>query len=586
MKLAKWQFECLIWTLAVCLVAMVIYTVAFQYRDGRELTQMAKRQQNRVIPLPGKPGDIFGRTKNSVGLLAGSHQISGVYADPQKLGEENFADTARKIADACGGGEERISQLLQDRKEKRFAFLVHDITPEQVQAIVKLNIPGVQVTQEWRRHYPNGKLAGQVLGFRRIDGEAGSGMELHADKYLKPVDGVKVLRCDASRRGRYIELDEYRPPVDGRSMVLTIDMNIQEYLEKAITASYEKFAAQAVMGVVMDCNTGEVLAIASVPDFDPNQYSIAKPENMRLRSVTDPYEPGSTFKPFIALGAVEMGKATLNSKFFCCNGLFASPKAGIIRDAPGERFGEMPLGEIVVFSSNIGMAKLGESLGNPTLHKIAKEFGFGHPTGIDLPGEDNGRLSPLSKWTSYDTYRLPFGQGQIMVTCLQLANAFSAIANGGMLYQPRIVDRIIAPDGQVVYQSQPTKLHRVIDTSVARQFIDEVLTQVVERGTGKKAHSDHWQLLGKTGTAQIGTPHGYIDRAFTGSFMGAGPATNPQVVCVISVYHPTKDGHFGGTVAAPYVKEVIEKTLAYLDVPPDQVDDDVKTDGTTADAGN
>jgi cell division protein FtsI (penicillin-binding protein 3) len=280
-----------------------------------------------------------------------------------------------------------------------------------------------------------------------------------------------------------------------------------------------------------------------------------------------------------------MGKATLNSKFFCCNGLYASPRGGIIRDAPGERFGELPLSEIVVFSSNIGMARLGETLGNPILYKISHAFGFGQTTGIDLPGEDNGRLSPLSKWTSYDTYRLPFGQGQIMVTCLQLANGFSTIANGGVMYKPRLVDRIVAPDGQVVFQSQPTKIRRVIDRAVARQFIDDVLTQVVERGTGKKARSEHWQILGKTGTAQIGSAHGYVDRAFTGTFMGAGPATNPRVVCVISVYHPTKEGHYGGTVAAPYVKEVLEKTLAYLDVPPDQVED-VKTAGTGADVGN
>jgi cell division protein FtsI/penicillin-binding protein 2 len=254
--------------------------------------------------------------------------------------------------------------------------------------------------------------------------------------------------------------------------------------------------------------------------------------------------------------------------------MYASPKGGIIRDAPGERFGELPLSEIVINSSNIGMAKLGESLGNPVLYRIATAFGYGARTGVDIPGEAPGKLLPISRWTSYDTVRLPFGQGQIMVTAMQLANGFATIANGGTLHRPYVIDRVITPDGQIVYQGGSQTVRRVISQAVAKRFVDEVLVNVVEEGTGKKAKSDYWKIFGKTGTAQIGGPGGYADRAFTGTFVGGGPASDPQIICVISVYHPNAaKGHFGGTVAAPFVKTVLEKTLSYMDVQPDKTDE-------------
>jgi len=223
---------------------------------------------------------------------------------------------------------------------------------------------------------------------------------------------------------------------------------------------------------------------------------------------------------------VQLGKASLASQFYCHNGMWAAPRGGIIRDAPGERFGLLPLWEIVIHSSNIGMAQLGSTLGNRLLYGISSAFGFGEATGIDLGGECPGRLTPIRRWTSYDTYRLPFGQGQIMVTALQLCNAFAAIANGGTLMKPRLVDRVVSPDGHVVYQSQPQKIRQVLTRQVARQFIDEALVQVVEKGTGKKARMARWHSFGKTGTAQIGGPHGYQDRAFVGTFVAGAPATS------------------------------------------------------------
>ena len=398
-------------------------------------------------------------------------------------------------------------------------------------------------------------------------------MEFQADKWLAGKDGKRISRCDAGRRGTYADVLEYSEPVDGKNVFLTLDVNIQGFLEDAISETAERFGAEAAMGVVMDPNTGEVLALCSWPAFDPNQYRTAASDSRRCRAITDPYEPGSVFKPFIASGAIQMGKVTLNTTFDCHNGLYHADHGGTIKDFPGTGLGLAPLLEIIVKSSNIGMAKLGELLGNDALCRIASAYGFGRQTGIDLLGESPGRLVHPRRWTGYATRRMPFGQGPVMVTTLQLANAFSTIANGGELLRPWIIDRVMDADGKVLFKGGICSVRRVLRPEVSRRFIDEALVQVVQRGTGKRARLDRWQVFGKTGTAQIGGPHGYEEHGYTATFLGGAPASAPAVVCVISIYRPDyRKGYAGGVVAAPCVRSVLEKTLAYLDIPSDRVD--------------
>jgi len=570
-KPATWRFTLLFGLLAATLLALGGRVGYLQLARGRELTGMALRQQRRVVVLPARPGSIFGRIRGGKVLLAGSRHTPTCYADPVFVGEANLASAARAVAEALGVGPEPLHQRMTERRDKRFAYLLRDLTPAQAQAVRDLKIPGVGLMHEWRRHYPHGTLAAHVLGFRRIDGKPGAGIELQADRWLRPADGVKVLRSDAGRSGRCARLERYRPPRDGMHVVLTLDVMIQGFLEQALAGAVEEFAAAAAMGVVMDPHTGEVLAMASVPTFDPNQYRAATAEQRRNRAVTDPYEPGSAFKPFVASGAVQLGKAAIESVFFCHHGLYRAYRGGTIRDFPGHHYGDISLAEIVIHSSNIGMAKVGELLGNPLLHRICEAYGFGRRSGVDLPGECPGRLVPAERWTSYATRRLPFGQGPIMVTALQLANGFSAIANGGELLRPWVIQRVLDARGQVVFENRRRPVRRVLTRRVARRFIDEVLVQVVERGTGKRCRLDRWRVLGKTGTAQIGGPDGYEQRAYTATFVAAAPAARPAVVCVISVYRPDyAKGHTGGTVAAPYVRQVLAKTLSYLEVPPDR----------------
>ncbi len=567
----KWRFYFLFAVPAIALLVLGGRVVHLQVCRGGQLSELARRQQRRVIILPARHGNIFARTRTGHTLLAGSRRASSVYADPVLLGSERFAATAAKLAAVLGCTDGELYDKLFRRRDKRFVYMVRDVTDSQAEAVRNLKIRAIGVMGEWRRNYPGGSLAGQVLGFRLIDGRPGGGIELQADKWLSSRDGRKVVRCDASRRGSYADVEEYDPPQDGKNVVLTLDVSIQGFLEDALSETAGRYGAEAAMGVVMDPNTGAILAIASLPSFDPNRYSITPPEHRRCRAITDPYEPGSVFKPFIVAGAVQMGKVTLDTTFYCHNGLYRAHRGGTIRDFPGCRFGRIPLSEIVIKSSNIGMSKLGEHLGNESLCRIASAFGFGVRSGIDLSGECPGRLVNPRRWTGYATRRMPFGQGPIMVTTVQLANAFSAIANGGELLRPRLIERVTDVNGKVLFENRRRRIRQVLSAEVSRRFIDEVLVNVVERGTGKRCRMDRWSVFGKTGTAQIGGPDGYEEHAYTATFMAGAPASKPAVVCVISIYKPEYGrGYTGGKVAAPCVRRVLQKTLPYLDIPPDK----------------
>ena len=580
-RFSRWRLHLVFATLGVALLVPAGRAAYLQHWRGRELSDWAKRQQFQLVVLPARPGNIFGQTAGGCVLLAASKQVDSCYADPSLLEDGEVAAVMGKLAVALEEPPGELLDRFARRRDKRFVWLARDITASQAQAVGELNLRAVRVAREWRRQYPNGPLGGHVLGFRQIDGAAAAGIELGADSWLRPREGLKVVHVDAARRGRYADVAEYYPPADGKHVVLTLDVMIQGFLEQALaetvqqygkTAAADEEKATAAMGVVMDPATGAVLAMASVPACDPNTYGLASPSQRRNRAITDPYEPGSAFKPFIAAGAVQLGRAELTTTFFCHHGIYRAHRGGTIRDFPGCRFGELPLSEILIRSSNIGMAKLGERLGNDQLHRISWAFGFGRRSGLDLPGECPGTLVPTRRWTSYATRRLPFGQGPIMITTLQLTNAFAAIANGGVLMRPRLVDRVLDADGQVIYRGSPQRIRRVLDPQVARQLIDEALVEVVQRGTGKRCRLQRWQAFGKTGTAQIGGPGGYEEREHTATFVGGAPAGRPAVVCAISVYRPEySKGYTGGKVSAPAVGGVLAKTLAYLGVPPDDL---------------
>ncbi len=555
---------------ALCALALIVLLgrVAWiLHTRSAGASETARRQQRVVVKLPARPGNIFARARGRYALLAGSKQSPYCYADPSIIPDDQLASVATKSALAVGMDPAQALALLHSRRFARFVVLKRELSDEQAGAVRELGLRAVGVDYDWQRVYPADELAASVLGYRRRDGQAGAGLELSMDRCLAAADGRRVLLADARRRPIWPVSAESSPPADGKHVFLSIDTAIQGFLERAVGESVEKFDAKWGVGIVVNPRTGQVLAMCSTPPFNPNRYNTYGQDCVTNKAICAPYEPGSAMKPVFAAAAVQAGAATYQTEIFCENGAYHARRGGVITDH-GKQYGTMSLCDVVVKSSNIGMAKVGEMLGNDALHAAAEQFGFGRRTGIELPGESSGIVRPLDKWDGYSTRRVPFGQ-EISVTSLQLTMAFSALANGGLLLQPRIVDSVKDSTGRTVWQGRTTVVRRVLSPDVAEQSL-QVLREVVLRGTGRSCRMARWSSFGKTGTAQIAVDGRYVDGAFVGSFIGGAPTRQPEVLCLISIYWPDESkGHYGSTVAARYVKEVLERTLAYLDVPPD-----------------
>ena len=537
--------------------------------------RLIEKQQKKTYTLPARRGSIFIRTAGGYVPLAISDEAAYCFFDPHILADERLCPVAENVADILGVNPAGLQEMLLRRRDDRFVRLPVELDESRQQAIEALKIQAVGITRQWRRHYPNGPLAGTVVGFCCLDGRPGGGLELALNKHLAARDGRRVVLSDACRRAIWPVADESLQPQDGRNVYLTLDASIQGFLSAAVAEAVEKFHCDKTwgVGVVVEPSTGKILAMCSVPSFDPNRFNTAEPDTRTNRAITTPYEPGSVFKPLIAAAAVQAGAATWETQLFCENGMYRARKGGRISDH-GHRYGYLTLTDIVVYSSNIGMAKVGEKLGNTRLHAIVGRYGFGQATDIRLPGESPGQVRPLRRWDGYSLRRVPFGQ-EISVSALQLTMAFCALANGGELVRPRLVDKVTDARHNVLWRSRRQVVRRVLSPTVSRQAV-AVMQQVVQRGTGKACQMTHWTSFGKTGTAQVSGRDQdgrfrYLDGEYVGSFVGGAPIKNPRVICLISIYRPdSAKGYYGSKVAAPYVRQVLAQTLAYLKVPPDK----------------
>jgi cell division protein FtsI (penicillin-binding protein 3) len=563
----------LIFGLLILTVAGLCVRMAWLVRDGQaKALPLAERQHRMEIPLPARPGNIFARVGKRYTLLAGSKQVPYCYIDPAMIKDEQIEEVSRKVAKVLDMKASEVQELIYARRDTSFCVVKADLSEAQVQAVRAMRSRPIQVKFAWQREYPSADLAATVIGFRqRTDGTPGAGLEMTQNKYLASEEGLSVFLGDAQRRPIWEVPEESRLPRDGQHVFLCIDAAVQGFLQDALKESVDKYRAKWGSGIVVNPQTGQILAMSAYPTFDPGQYSASPPENVTNKTICVPYEPGSALKPVYAAAAVDAGVATFETMINCEGGVYNAPRGGRISDH-GEKYGMLSLCDVVVHSSNIGMAKVGEMLGNQKLFDIAQRFGFGQETGIELPGESGGILRRVSKWDGYSMRRVPFGQ-EISTTSVQLAMAFSALSNGGLLLKPHVVDFVNDAGGQMIYHSKREIVRRVIKPEVSEQILG-VMAKVVEEGTGKACRMEQWTSFGKTGTAQIPGPRGYIDGAFTGSFIGGAPVGHPEVLCVISIYWPDRSrGHYGATVAAPYVKQVLARTLSYLDVPPDKQTD-------------
>jgi cell division protein FtsI (penicillin-binding protein 3) len=549
-------------TLLLCLFSCLFLIVLgrayhLQVLQSQRLAAMAQRQSERIVQLIPKRGVIYDRKKKEMAI---SVEVDSVFAQPLKV--EDTREVARKVAPLLG---KKPAVLLSRLKgEENFMWLQRGITREQRIAIEHYDLPGVAFLKETKRFYPQGELGVHVIGFAGLDGEGLEGIEFGYDEFIRGEPGYIVISKDALGRSISPQTAPSRQSLDGCDVILTIDKNIQYAVEKELKKAVQASSANGGMAVVMNPKTGEILALAVQPSFDPNHFSTVPPQIRKNRAVTDTFEPGSTFKAFLLAAALEEQAAAPKEMFFCENGAF-TVGGKVIHDT--HRHGWLSLADIIKVSSNIGASKVGRKLGKTKLHRHMKNFGFGAKTGVDLPGEVSGFLAPPRTWSEVGLANISFGQG-VSTTALQLTTALAAIANGGVLMKPYAVKAILDSKGNILEENRPKAVRRVISPETAAAVARILRTVMDEGGTGKAARLAGYETAGKTGTAQkaLSNGRGYSDKRI-GSFFGFAPADSPQVVITVIIDEP-QGTSYGGLVAAPAFKAIGEQVLPYMGVYP------------------
>ena len=519
--------------------------------DGPTLGDKAARQHTQRVSNLAQRGEIVDRQGEPLAL---TRESVAVYVRPKALGSPPapLADMARLLDQPPAVVARKVAGTAP------FVWLDRQVPLDRWGEIERLGLTGVGSEPARQRIYPHGPVAGQVLGFIGIDGQGLEGVERSLDAELR--GEVEALDVERDARGRrFVVEDGWRPlPRVGSRIELTIDAALQEFAETELEAVVAEFGATAASAVVLVPYSGEVLAMATVPRFDPNRFGEAPAAARRNRAITDSYEPGSTFKVILAAEALEAGVVAPEDRIFCEDGRYQVGKREIHDSHP---HGVLSFADVIAQSSNIGSAKIAEKLGRDRFGAGLERFGFGRNTGVDLPGEVPGLLAPSSAWRRINLVTTAFGQG-ISVTPLQLARAFGAIANGGLLMRPYVVRRVVEEDGSIRYTGRRHVERRVIAEPTALQ-VTEILRRVVESGTGKLAQVEGIAVAGKTGTAQKvdSKTRRYHPRDRMSSFVGYLPAENPELVILVVVDSPKKKSTYGGVVAAPVFRRIAEFAL-------------------------
>jgi len=546
------------------LMFLVITIRAFylQTLKEAELSAIARRQYRHEAETKGKRGSIYDRKMRK---LAMSIDVTAIGAHPDKI--VNPEKAARIVARILNLNESKIRRQMLSGKS--FVWISREQPPVRANILKKAGIKGLEFYPSYIRVYPNKTLAGQLIGFTGLNEAAREGIEFYYDDYLKGRKKTWLNVRDASGRV-FMRTKINRSLSDGKDIILTIDAVIQNIAEQAIGKAVRRFNARSGMAIVMVPSSGEILAIANYPLFNPNSYKRFPKYVWRNRVVTDPFEPGSTMKVFLAAAALESGKCTPETKVDCENGVYTILDRVIHDTHP---HGVLSLFEIVKYSSNIGAAKIARMIGPKQLYDTLYKFGFGQKTEVGLPGETAGKLRNYLAWYPIDTATIAFGQG-ISVSALQLVTAISAMANGGMLVKPRIIDRILNPDGSVLEKQEPEFVRRVVSSAVA-ESVRKMMQAVTEPdGTGPRAVPKGYTVCGKTGTAQILNSRGTYEHCdYNALFAGFSPAKNPKLAVVVVITAP-QGSHYGGVVAAPAFREILSKSFNYLNVPPDNPSDE------------
>jgi cell division protein FtsI/penicillin-binding protein 2 len=540
--------------------------------NERFVDKSFKQQRGRLPQNPqrGVILDCRGR------VLAASTEVQVIKVEPRRV--QDAKDLSNKLQPILNMGAHEICKLINESGNPGYVKIKVGANPSECEAARRIS-SAVGVETDWHRHYPMGRLAVHAVGFTSRDNRGLGGVEYQYDKELRGSRAEDVFLADARRRPiRPLFLEECEASdgtgqsnvlMNGQGIILTIDATIQQFARDELIKQLEDFEAESGVAIVAEPETGAILAMVSLPDFDPVRIRPEDVDNLRNRVLTDEFEPGSIIKPFVAAIALDAGVVNKTEKIFCENGNYHGKGFGSIGEYR-RGFGDLTLQGILAHSSNIGMAKIGQRLGKDKLYHGLRLFGFGKKVEIEMPGEASGLLWDTSHWTGYSVTRIPFGQ-EITVTAIQLIRAFCILVNHGRVVQPFLVKAIVDNKGQIKELKRPVPpVGYIVKPEVAEWIVSEALVAVVNEGSGQRAKLEKWQVFGKSGTANIAKSdeRGYSEDDYVASFLAGAPVEDPAIVVLVSIRKPNKrlgKGYTGGIVSSPVAAKIIEKTLNYLE---------------------
>lgn len=557
----------------VIMLAIMARLVWVQFIIGEELRQKAFSARFRNVEVKAKRGIIYDAKGKPLAISVSTESFYAIPAQVRK--SQNAEEIAGQISQVLGADQAKVLELIT--KQQAFTWIQRHVPDEKAKTLKALNLPGINYVEEPERFYPKGVLMANILGFSGIDNQGLNGIETTYDKTLSGIPGTIMVEYDAKGQEIPGALYKYIPPQDGNSIFLTIDETIQYIAERELDEVMKINKPKQAGIIVMEPKTGRILALASRPTFNPNEYQKYDQSVWRNFLISDAYEPGSTFKTVVAAGALEEGVVKTSDTFYD-PGYIKVGKETIKCWRHGRPHGHQTFVEGVQNSCNPVFVTIGLREGKDVFYRYLYGFGFGTKTGIELPGEALGILVDKNRAKDIDLATMSIGQANA-VTPIQLLTAFAAICNDGYLMKPQIVKEIRDKDGNLVQTIEPERVRQVVSKETSETLL-EILESVVSDGTGRNAYIEGYRAGGKTGTAQKIIPGGgYSSNEFVASFMGVAPANDPQVVALVIVDTP-QGIYFGGQVAAPVFKNVIRDTLRYLQVPaqvtPEQISGNTK----------
>ncbi|ORU89919.1 MAG: cell division protein [Cycloclasticus sp. symbiont of Poecilosclerida sp. M] len=531
------------------MIGLIVRAVELQVINNSFLQGKGEAVHLRDIKMPAYRGKLIDREGNALAISA---QVSSVWVNPQELA---FADNKAEFAQMLGFSEGALNRKLARVKSKRFVYLRRQMDPQVASFVDDLKIPGVYLQKEYKRYYPDGEAVAHLIGFTNIDDQGQEGLELAFNRELKGEDGLERVVLDGKRR-MINHVESIRSSVAGKDIQLSIDRRLQYIAHRELKAAVAQHNAKAGSLVLMDPKTGDVLAVANQPAFNPNDRSSLTAFNVRNRAFVDAFEPGSTMKPFTVAAGLESGKYDSSSVIETSPGFY---KIGSSRVSDHRNYGRVDLARLLLKSSNVGASKIALDIPREGFWGLLNGLGFGQAPGSYFPGEAGGKLVSYERWRPIEVATLSFGYG-LSTSVLQLAQAYSVLANDGIKQPISLVKKESAELGE-----------RVMRVDVAQQVRGMLKDVVSTAGTAPRARIKGYSIAGKTGTVKKVVAGGYSDDKYLGVFAGMAPADDPRLVMVVMIDEPRSGDYYGGLVAAPVFARVMSGALRLMNIPPDNV---------------